>query len=152
MQAFIGLTETNTEWNHYMQRENLKQSVKKWWDGARIQTSTSEVIFKEKYKPGGTVSIICGAHWCSRVIESGEDICGMGRSWHIGLQGNQNTKVLNITWYQVCKQGAENAGIKTAYMQQYVLLRERFPGLDPDPRRQSVLDMQLFIMQKIAEG
>ena len=150
--SFIGLTETNTEWNHYAQRENLKESVKKWWDGTRIQTSTSSMIFKGRYKPGGTASIICGAHWCSRIIESGEDVCGLGRSTHIGLQGNQHTKVLNITWYRVCKQGKENAGTKTAYMQQYALLRERFPDLDPDPRRQSVLDMQLFIMGKIREG
>ena len=150
--SFIGLTETNTEWNHYIQRENLKESVKKRWDGARIQTSTSSIIFKDKYKPGGTASIVCGAHWTSRVIESGEDVCGMGRSTHIGLQGNQHTKILHITWYRVCKQGKENAGTKTAYMQQYVILRERFPELDPDPRRQSVLDMQLFIMGKIKEG
>ena len=150
--SFIGLTETNTEWNHYQQRENLQKSVKKWWDGARIQTSTSSISFRDKYKPGGTVSILCGSHWCSRVVESGEDVCGMGRSTHIGLQGSQHTKVLNITWYRVCKQSKENVGVKTAYMQQYAILRERFPELDPDPRRQSVLDMQLFIMRKIEEG
>lgn len=28
--SLIGLTETNVEWGHYMQKENLRQSLNKW--------------------------------------------------------------------------------------------------------------------------
>lgn len=41
---------------------------------------------------------------------------------------------------------------KKTFMQQYTLLPEKFPNLDIDPRRQSVLDMQLFITEKQLEG
>ena len=37
-------------------------------------------------------------------------------------------------------------------MQQDSLLREKFPDMDVNPRKQSVLDMQLFITKKQREG
>lgn len=122
--AFIGLTETNIEWLQHNNRDNLRTSLKKWWDGATFQTSTSSLKFVEKYKPGGTVSIICGNHWVASGIKKGEDEAEVGRFSFIGLQGNQTTKLLHITWYLVCKQTRETAGLKTACMQQDLLLRE----------------------------
>ena len=59
--SLIGLTETNVEWGHYQQKENLRQSLKKWWDGSKIQTSTSIERFTGRYKPGG-----CSDQWQCR--------------------------------------------------------------------------------------
>jgi len=150
--SFIGLTETNINWLQHQNREHLRTSLRKWWDGTTFQTSTSTIPFKEKYKPGGTVSIVCGNHWVARVIEKGDDASGLGRWTYVGLQGDQNTKVLHITWYLLCKQSESTVGEKTTFMQQYTLLREKFPEMTIHPRRQSVLDMQLFITQKQREG
>lgn len=150
--AFINLTETNLEWRNHINRQNLRNSLKKWWDGSTFQTATSSIPFLENYKPGGTVSIVCGNHWVARVIEKGDDYAGLGRWSYIGLQGNQQTKILHITWYLVCKQNVETAGAKTAFKQQDTLLREKYPDLNLNPRRQSVLDMQSFIVEKQQEG
>ena len=150
--AFLSLTETNTEWNNFTHRDNLRASLKKWWDGSVVQTSTSTIPFTDKYKPGGTVSVVCGNHWVARIIEKGEDEAGLGRWTYIGLQGNQHTKILHITWYLVCAQTVSAVGEKTAYMQQYKILKEKFPDMNINPRRQSVLDMQLFITKKLEEG
>jgi hypothetical protein len=136
--AFIALTETNIEWRHHANRDNLRRSLNKWWDGSVSQTSTSNISFTDKYKPGGTASIICGNHWVARIIEKGEDAAGLGRWTYVGLQGSQITKILHITWYLVCRQSVTSAGEKTAFMQQHTLLREIFPELAIDPRRQSV--------------
>ena len=150
--ASISLTETNVEWQHYYLREQLKESVKKHWDGVVVQTSTSTEKFTSRYKPGGTATILCGSHWVARIIERGEDKSGLGRWSYVGLQGNRTTKILDVTYYRVCQLMRELAGEKTAFHQQYTLLRERFPLLDIDPRRQSVLDFQLFLSRKLAEG
>ena len=150
--AFASLTETNTEWNNYVYRDQLRDSLKKWWDGAAFQTSTSSIPFTEKYKPGGTVSIVFGNHWVARIREKGDDDAGLGRFTYVGLQGNQHTKLLHITWYHLCKQGLTTAGEKTAFKQQYMILREKFPDQEIEPRRQSVLDMQQFITKKQKEG
>ena len=150
--AFLSLTETNLEWLKFNNRDNMKQSLKKWWDGAVFQTSTSSIPFSENYKPGGTASIVCGNHWVARIIEKGSDASGLGRWTYIGLQGDPYTKILHITWYLICKQGVASAGDKTAFKQQHTLLREKFPDYDINPRRQSVLDMQYFIVQKQKEG
>lgn len=150
--AFLSLTETNIEWKNQVHRENLNSSLKKFWDVAVAQTSTSAIIFSDKYKPGDTASIVCGNHWVSRIIEKGEDESGLVRWTYVGLRGDQATKILHVTWYLLCKQCITTAGEKTAFMQQYTLLREKFPTIDINPRRQSVLDMQLFLMKKQQEG
>mmetsp|Transcript_27176 Transcript_27176/g.38943 ORF Transcript_27176/g.38943 Transcript_27176/m.38943 type:complete len:310 (-) Transcript_27176:92-1021(-) len=36
--AFIALTETNIEWRHHVNRDNLRTSLNKWWDGTASQT------------------------------------------------------------------------------------------------------------------
>lgn len=118
-----------------------------------MQTSTSVEKFTGRYKPGGTALMVCGGHWAARVIDSGEDAAGMGRFSFIGLQGTQHMKLMNILYYRVCEQHKDSIGEKTTYMQQYNILRTRFPHLSKiDPRKQSVLDMQLFISEKIQEG
>jgi len=71
--------------------------------------------------------MVCGGHWAARVSVSGEDEAGMGRYSYIGMQGNQYIKLLNILYYRVCEQNKETVGEKTSYMQQYNILRERFP-------------------------
>lgn len=86
--AFISLTETNIEWSTYANREKLRLSLKKWWDGSSFQTS-----------------IVCGSHWVARIIEKGADASGLGRWTYIGLQGTKSTKILHITWYLVCQTG-----------------------------------------------
>lgn len=83
--AFISLTETNIEWRHPINRDKLRNSLKKWWDGAAFQSSTSSIPFTQNYKPGGTVSIVCGNHWVARIIEKEEDESGLGRWSFIGL-------------------------------------------------------------------
>ena len=105
--AFISLTETNIEWRNHTNRDNLRTSLKKWWDGSSFQTSTSSIPFVGKYKPGGTASIVCGNHWVARIIEKGDDEAEMGRFSFIGLQGNQTTKLLHITWYVSSLQAIE---------------------------------------------
>ena len=150
--AFISLTETNIERRHQLNRDKLRSSLQKWWDGTAFQTSTSSIPFTQNYKPGGTVSIVCGNHWVARIIEKGEDESGLGRCTYVCLQGSQTMKILHITWYLICDQSVSNIGEKTAFMQQDPLLRQKFPELKINPRRQSVLDMQLFITRKQLEG
>mmetsp|Transcript_22670 Transcript_22670/g.32458 ORF Transcript_22670/g.32458 Transcript_22670/m.32458 type:complete len:1353 (-) Transcript_22670:2923-6981(-) len=150
--AVIGLTETNVEWNHYTERENMHQSLKKYWDATSLQVSTSAIRFQQRYKPGGTLSAICGGHWVSRIIEKGTDNSSLGRWTYQGLQGKKPNKVMPILFYRVCQQQLETAGEKTAWKQQYRILQKLFPKEEIDPRRQGVLDLQNFIARKQSEG
>ena len=149
--SLIGLSETNREWKHFAQQQQLKEAVHKTWKASVIQTSSSNERFDDNYKPGGTVTIICEDHWTARVIEKGEDPWGLGRWSYVLLAGKKNWRVLQVTGYRVCKSSASSAGETTAYKQQYNILWSRIQGTI-DPRRQGVLDMQVWLAFFIAQG
>ena len=149
--SLIGLSETNREWNNSEQQKQFREVTHKIWGASVIQTSTSNEKFEDNYKPGGTATILCEAHWVCRIIEKGEDPWGLGRWSYLLLSGKKNRRVLSVNGYRVCKATAASSGEKTAYKQQYNILRGRQTGT-VDPRRQCVLDMQVWLVYFIAQG
>ena len=149
--AIIGLVETNREWKKQEQQRQLKEAIHKVWAASAVQTSTSEEVFTENYKPGGTVTIVVDEHWVCRIKERGEDPWGLGR-WTYTILGGKGTKrVVSVQWYRVCQSSETNAGETTAYKQQFNILRERMEG-KIDPRRQGTLDMQVWLTHLIRLG
>ena len=97
------------------------------------------------------MTILCEDHWTCRILERGEDPWGLGRWSYILLSGKKTRKVLQVNGYRVCKATVASSGETTAYKQQYNILREKMSGII-DPRKQGVLDMQVWLAYYIAKG
>lgn len=149
--GIIGLVETNREWKKQEQQRQLKEAVHKPWAASVIQTSTSDEVFEDNYKPGGTATIVVDDHWVCRIKERGEDPWGLGRWSYIILGGKGTKRIVSVQWYRVCKSSETNAGETTAWKQQFNILRKCMEG-QVDPRRQATLDMQVWIMYLLGLG
>jgi hypothetical protein len=79
--------------------------------------------------------------WQSRVSDNGQDPRGLGRWSYFQLSSKKKSMVI-ITAYRPCVSN----GPTTAWMQQWVLLREE--GItDPDPVREFYKDLEKQLMQ-----
>lgn len=145
--SILGLSETNVDWNRHTFFEGMRESIKKHWDGSVIQPSTSTEKFKEGYKPGGTLTAVLGAHWAAKIINKGTDPTGMGRWSFITMKGVGDILVTFVTAYRVCITTKEASGEKTAFQQQHRIWQSRYPTRPNDPRKQFILDLQLWISQ-----
>ena len=82
-------------------------------------------------------------------IWEGTDSFGLGCWSFVTLRGKRDIRLTIITTYQVC--ASPNAGITTAYMQQYLEMVRSNQFRDPrmiNPRWQCVLELQSFITSK----
>ena len=75
----------------------------------------------------------------------------MGRWSTLLIRGRHQSKLAVISAYRVCNQNASQAGGRTAYMQQWHVLRTQQPHRAPDPRRQFFTDLQREIQRLISE-
>jgi hypothetical protein len=123
--AIIGLVEINKSLRNQM-RQQWKNTARKFFNHSRISHSESQVKFDNDYKPGGTMTITTGK-WQARITEQGEDSHGLGR-WSFQKISSTKSNLVIITAYRPC---ATN-GPTTAWMQQWILLREK-GVVNPDP-------------------
>lgn len=138
----ILLPETNLHWSNYAVQQATYQHRMQLFHHSKQQTSCSSRVYDNAYQPGGTCSIVTN-HTSGRFHSSTNDT-NLGR-WSITHLNISNSKILTIICaYQVCKQMLSNVGSKTAYAQQWSLLRES--GIEcPDPRKQFVNDLSKTI-------
>lgn len=127
-----GLAETNLDWNNFENKNNCANIFRNYWKQTKIGMVSSNHRTNQFYQPGG-VAMITGFPWASR-SKTYLDESGLGRWTESELTGRCNRKVTIICAYMVCKDSIERSGPNTAYTQQWRILKEQQPQLDPDPR------------------
>ena len=97
------------------------------------------------WKPGGTLLGISG-RWASRLKEQGSD--RMGRWSWMDLRGKNNKIIKVISAYRVSQEYGSQAGVLTAYQQQYRALVKQKRG-ELSPRAAFLADLEHEVMQWI---
>jgi hypothetical protein len=72
---------------------------------------------------GGTCTGVAGK-WSGRMLQQGMDSHGLGWWSHMSINGKSGGRVLIVTACQACKASIATVGPKTAYAQQWHLLRQ----------------------------
>lgn len=99
---------------------------------------------------GGTCTGVTGK-WTGRIAEQGMDSHRLGRWSHVTITGKNGRKVLITTVYQACKASIAAVGAKTAYAQQWHLLRQKGDP-QPDPRKRFHQDLDEFLAPYMEAG
>jgi hypothetical protein len=146
----FGLSETGVNWKLGYAWNRCKQILQDFWPHSRLIGSTSDIPSKEVVQYGGTCTVVTDK-WTGRIESSGSDPQGLGRWSYVRLNGKNGRRVTIVTVYQVCKQTVERAGPKTAFMQQWHLLR-RAGTKDPNPRQSFCKDLDAFLTPLQAAG
>jgi hypothetical protein len=112
---------------------------------SRTAASESNLQLESKYKPGGTMTIVTGK-WQARVSELGQDPTGMGR-WSYQKISSKKKSIIIAMAYQPCS----SQGPSTAWMQQWVILRES--GIrNPNPIQKFYHNLEEQLLQWTAKG
>lgn len=145
-----GLSETGVDWKQPFVRNRCNQILKDFYPHSRLIGSTSDVPCQGAVQYGGTCTVVTDK-WIGRIESSGSDSHGLGRWSWIRLNGKNGRRVTLVTVYQVCNQAISTAGAKTAYTQQWHLLRQAGEK-DPNPRKSFCKDLDDFLTPLQAAG
>jgi hypothetical protein len=136
----VGCAETNINWQESI--KNFAQSlIKQRTHQANLVTSSSQETGTSIYQPGGVSTCIMG-NWTGRIVDTVQDLSGLGRwAGHI-LIGNNTCHIVVITAYRP----VISTGFNTVYQQQWRLMRNQ--NIDkPDPRSQLLHDLTTCILK-----
>ena len=139
----FGLSETGLDWKQHEPRIKCRQIMDDFWQHARLVTSTSNVPCDSFTQFGGTCTGVTGK-WSGRISEQGMDSHGLGRWSFVKIHGKNGRAVLIATIYQACKASISTIGSKTAYAQQWHLIRQT-GDQKPDPRKRFISDLDAFL-------
>jgi hypothetical protein len=145
-----GLSETGLDWKQAFVRNRCNTILKDFYPHSRLIGSTSDVPCKGAVQYGGTCTVATGK-WTGRIESSGSDSHGLGRWSWLRLNGKNGRRITMVTVYQVCNQSISTAGAKTAYTQQWHLLRQAGEK-DPNPRMSFCKDLDTFLTPLQASG
>jgi len=135
------IQESNLHWTDGL-CQPIYRLFQKAFMHAKISTSNSIDTGQGTYQPGGTFLMTLGCYpaW---VLTTGKDTSGMGWWTYQELTGKCNKCYLIITAYCVGPQ-QPTIGSQMAYTQQYNILLSNHI-LNPDPRKQFVMDIIAFV-------
>ena len=141
---YIGLVETNINWNNSMIKMQITNIMKKYWKQTLIQTTSIPTNTTNIYQPGGTMAIL-GNNWTGGATTT-SDPSGFGRWTTITIQGRSNRQFHLITAYRPPNNTITSAGINTSYYHQWHALR-RQGVTSPDPREQLLNDLTKHLQE-----
>jgi hypothetical protein len=84
-------------------------------------------------------------------MQQGMDSHGLGCGSYVKISGKNGREVLITTVYQACKASISTIGSKTAYAQQWHLLRQA-GNPKPDRRKSFIIDLDNFLSTHHAAG
>jgi hypothetical protein len=137
------LPETNVPWYKPSVLKPCHAILRKHFKHHRLVTSSSPAAATNHFLPGGTACIVAN-EWTGRLATVGSDPRGLGRWSFIRVKGKNNSRVLIVTIYQVCKTSINAAGDSTAFSQQWHLLKADGDE-NPNPRSAFSSDLSLFL-------
>jgi hypothetical protein len=146
----FGLSETGLDWKQHGPRNKCRQTLNDFWQHSRLITSTSNVSSESFTKFGGTCTGVTGK-WSGRISAQGIDSHGLGRWSYALIHGKNGREVLIATAYQACKASIGTSGSKTAYSQQWHLIRQS-GDLKPDPHKRFITDLDAFLLTHHTKG
>jgi hypothetical protein len=146
----FGLSETGLDWKQHGPRSRCRQIMDDFWQHTRLITSTSSIASDTYTQFGGTCTGVTGK-WSGRISEQGMDSHGLGRWSYVSITGKNGRQVLITTVYQACKASISTIGSKTAYAQQWHLIRQEGDRM-PDPRKRFIQDLDAFLEPHYAKG
>jgi hypothetical protein len=133
----LAMSETNLDWSSNVKGQVCAQ-IKQVWPTVTLASTSSVETFDTAYQPGGAALLI--PHGLSgRVCQRHED--DMGRFTSVVLQGPGGRKLAVICGYRVCPSQITGANEKTAYSQQWRILRRRDATAAADPRQAFLRDI-----------
>ena len=141
--------ETNLHWSNYNVQSISNRHRRHIFDYSKQITSNSTHTYNSNYQPGGTCSLLLqkmvGRHHSSFSDSS------LGR-WTVTNLSMRNNQILSIICcYQVCQGTIVSAGPKTAFSQQWSLLKQQ--GHDnPNPRKQFYTDLDKLLSKLISQN
>jgi hypothetical protein len=141
--TIAGFAETNLNWNNYENKNACSTIFKKYWRQTKISMTSSAKNTREYYQPRG-VAMVTGFPWASRT-KTYVDQSNLGRWVESEISGKQNRKVTIISAYIVCKDSIDRSGPNTAYTQQWLILKEKNPHANPEPRATCFEDLKARI-------
>jgi exonuclease III len=93
-----------------------------------------------------------GGNLVGRLSDHEADSHGLGRWTTCTFRGKGNVMLTIITAYQVCHDNISRNQTKTAYVQQWALLRMVHEDPDPNPRKQFIIDLDSLITKLRNQG
>ena len=143
------LPETNLKWNDYDVVSTTSKHRRHIFEFSKQITSNSTHTYDSVYQPGGTCSVIIDK-LIGRYHSSLND-SNLGRWTITNLSMRNNKKLSIICCYQVCKQHTSSAGPKTAFSQQWSLLKRQGQA-HPNPRKQFIEDLDQLLLDLTNHG
>ena len=144
--SILAMAETKVDWKKGKAKKACLHNLKAFWTAAKIATSCSMIDFDSVFHPGGVMQLV-GNEWSSRVVRTNEDPRKMGRWISTTLQGKAKKTLTLITAYQVVDDSSALHRPKTAYKQQWMMLRTTGEP-NPNPRKAFVRDITDFIKKE----
>ena len=149
--SFFGWAETNTNWNQEDAQAEYREKASRVFQMNKTVFSSSDVPSTSKYKPGGTAMTLT-VKWCGRAQSgAGKDPSGMGRWSYMVLEGKNGKELLVITAYRVSQVSMPQHGEGTTYHQEHMIM-SKTGNINPNPRKQFILDMIKFIQDHQGRG
>ena len=145
----ILFTETNLKWNDYNVFKHTTEIRCNVFRFSKQITSSSSIAYDSLYQPGGTCSIITNDMVGRHHSSSSDDPLGRWTITNITISNGQLLSI--ICCYQVCNHTIQTAGPKTAYAQQWSILRNQ-GVIAPRPRNQFLHDLDHLIHQLTQNG
>jgi len=141
--------ETNLHWSNYDILKAANRHRRNTFQFSKQINSHSQLHYDTPYQPGGTTSIITD-NLLGRYHSSSSDMTfGRWSVTHLNLPRNQTLTI--ICCYQVCDQTISQVGPRTAYSQQWSLLRQQGQH-NPHPRKQFYLDLDRMLTRFHQQG
>ena len=145
----ILLPETNIQWNDYSVATVTSRHRRDTFSFSKQISSNSIQIYDSTYQPGGTCSILVDKMVGRHHSSFSDPTLGRWTVTNLNMRRDQQLSI--ICCYQVCNQSISTVGPKTAFAQQWSLLRER--GIHhPNPRKQFYSDLDELIASLRRQG
>lgn len=133
----IGLAQTSINWKKMHIRDRFLEPLRKKMPISKGNLSRNSFPTENSVLPGGVAQIVQG-NWTGRIVDHVHDFRKMGRWSGFKLRLKHDRYLVVISAYRVCPNTA--TGVETAHRQQdFMLSMEGM--INPDPRRQFILDM-----------
>ena len=141
--------ETNLQWTDYNVRTSSNNHRRNTFNFSKQVTSNSTHSYNSTYQPGGTCSILIDKMVGRHHSSTNDTTLGRWSITNLSMRSNQQLTV--ICCYQVCKQTISSTGPKTAFSQQWSLLKRQ--GIqNPQPRKQFYVDLDKLLNKLTSQG
>ena len=133
-----------TNWDVPERVQFLHSTLRQIWHNSSFSKSKSAELFLSNHQPGGTSTIVCG-NWTSRLVNKGEDPLVLGR-WTFVMLCRKGARLLTIV--TVNNSPISSSNTSGRWQQRRVLLhlhRQFHQWVEPNPRRQFILDLQAWL-------